>query len=486
MTTVSKIAKNSIVSFLSDVINKILTLFVTIVIARYLGDSGFGRYSFIITMMALFQVLADFGLDGLTIREIAKRPDKADVFIRNVLTLKLILGAINAVILFVVIGVMNKPADVVYGVYVSGLIVIFFCLANTFNSAFNAYERLDLKAGLMVSTRFIVLALTIIAIMLKQGIIVLITIILLSEIIRTVSGWMIYESRFSRIRLGFDPEICKGLLKMALPFALIGLIVLVYFKIDIVMLSLMKDDQVVGWYSAAYMLLSGLFFITDAYNLAIFPPLSRYALSSRDLLAFSWARSVKYLLIISLPIAFGTTILADKIILLVYSTSYYPSVSALQILIWTLPWIFVNSINLRVLYATNKQKEAMVVAVASMLLNVAFNFILIPPLSFIGSSLATLIVEIINVSVYFWLIFKLLGLKVETFKILPKPLIASGAMTAMLLALNTLNIFILMPLGMIIYLGMLIILKTFDTEDINILKKALSLNKSDKEYRLNE
>jgi len=474
--TVSRIAKNSIVMMAADIVNKFFALILMIAIARYLGDFGFGQYSFVITMMILFQVLADFGLDGVTIREVAKNIDKTEYYLKNVLTLKFGLGLINFVALAFIINIMNKPPIVVYSVYIAGLSVIFFSLANTFNSVFNAHERLELKASLSILTRLIVLGLTFSAIVLKKDLIFLMAIVLISEVFRTILGWTICARKFAPIRFNLDLSLCKKLLRISFPFALLGIIALIYFKIDIVMLSLMKGDQVVGWYSAAYALLSALLFITEAYNLAIFPALSRFAISARELLAFSWEKSVKYLLIVSLPISVGVTILAERFITLFYSVSYAPSILALQILIWTLPWIFVNSINMRVLYATDKQRQASVVAFISMALNIFFNFLLIPTYSYIGASLATILVEVINVSIYFWLVFKLLDLKVRISRILPKPLLASLVMGLAIYYLRFFNLAVLIAVGVILYPALLFIFGTFDKDDMRIIQKLVPIS----------
>lgn len=476
MQTVSRIAKNIIVTMGAEIINKILALILTIAIARYLGDIGFGQYSFIITMMMLFQVLADFGLDALTIREVAKNVDKTALYLRNTLALKFGLGLISFILLLLIINIMNKPLIVVYSVYIAGLAIIFFSLANAFNSIFNAHERLDLKAWLSILTRAMVFGLTLLAIALKKDLMALIMIILIGELLRTILGWIICIKKFAPIKFELDISLCKKLLGISFQFALINIIALIYFKIDIVMLSLMKGDQVVGWYSAAYNLLAALLFITEAYNLAIFPTLSRYADSAKGLLAFGWERSVKYLLIISLPISVGTTILADRFISLFYSSGYAPSTSALQILIWTLPWIFVNSINMRVLYATDKQKEATIVAAISMVLNILFNFILIPRYSYIGASLSTILVEVINVSVYFWLVFKLLALEVKISKILPKPLLASAIMGLLIFSFRHLNLAALIIIGAFSYLTLLFIFGAFDAEDKKIIQKSLPVH----------
>jgi len=473
MDVANKVARNSVITIAAESVNKILALILTIAIARYMGDYGFGRYSFVVTMMMIFQILSDFGLDGLTMREVAKNTGKTGLYLNNALFLKLVLGIISFIVLALAINLMNKPLEIVYSAYLAGLAVLFYSLANTFAAIFNAHERLDSRALLLFLSRLTVLVLSFLAITLKSGLVFFIAAILISEILRTIVGWLICEKRFAKVNFKLDLMFCRRLFFAAIPFGVIGMIALIYFKIDIVMLSLMKGDQVVGWYSAAYALLAALLFITEAYNLSIFPALSRYADSAKNLLSFGWERSVKYLLLISLPIAVGTTVLAERFIILFYSRDYEPSIIALRILIWTLPWIFVNSINMRVLYATDKQREAAIIAFISMILNVIFNFVLIPKYSYVGSSFATIAVEVINVLAYFWLVSRLLGMKVNAISILPRPLLASAVMGVVIYYLNFLNLILLILIGTVSYFTVLMMIGTFDGEDKRILRKIV-------------
>jgi len=475
MDVAYKVAKNSVITIAAEILNKILALILTIALARYLGDYGFGKYSFVVTMMMIFQVLTDFGLDGLTIREIAKNPKKTQSYLSNILVLKLLLGTVSFFVLSITVNLANKPSDIIYSTYLAGIAVIVSSLANTFAAIFNAHERLDSRALLLLLGRAAVVAVSFIAIFLKKGLMFFVIAILAGEVIRAIIGCIICHNKFAKITLRIDPVLSKKLFLTSIPFGVIGVISLIYFKIDIVMLSFMKGDRVVGWYSAAYSLLAALLFIAEAYNLSIFPALSRYASSAHDLLSFGWLRSVKYLLMISLPIAVGTTVLAERFITIFYSASYINSVVALKILIWTLPWIFINSINMRVLYAVDKQREAAVIAFASMVLNVAFNLILIPKYSYVGSSIATIAVEVVNVSVYFWLVYKLLGLKINVMNILPKPLLASIIMGLLVHYLYFLNLVQILFIAVISYFIMLIVLGVLDAEDKRILRKAIPL-----------
>lgn len=473
MESVSRIARNTLTLMAAEIVNKVLALVLTIVIARWMGDVGFGQYAFIITLMMLFQILADIGLDGLVTREVAKEKNKTQAYLSSALFLKFVLSVIACALLVVTAYLINKPIKVFYGSCLAGITLIFTASANIFSAILNAHERLDIKAYLLVLSKIIVIFFSCLVLYFNKNLIILIGAIAISELIRAISGWAICSRLYGKLATKIDLSLCKKLFFESIPFALIGMMGLIYFRIDTIMLSLMINDQVVGWYNAAYNLLSAIMFISVSYTLAIFPSLSRSAEFSKDIFAFSWEKSIKYLLLIGVPITAGTTVLAEKIIILFYSSSFEQSAIALQIIIWALPWIFINSINMYVLYAAGKQVHVAVVVGISMALNIILNLIMVPKISYIGASIATVLSEIINAAIFLWVIDKYLSLRTSIFKIIYKPVFASAIMAATLYYFRHSNLFLLIAVGFAIYAALIYILKYLDEKDILVFAKII-------------
>lgn len=111
----------------------------------------------------------------------------------------------------------------------------------------------------------------------------------------------------------------------------------------------MKINEVVGWYNAAYRLIMILLFIPSIINITIFPVMSRFYVSSKDSLRFAYETYFRYMVMIGIPIGFGTTLLADRIILLIFGAEYENSIIALQILVWSSVFIFLSSAFARLL-----------------------------------------------------------------------------------------------------------------------------------------
>ncbi|MDD5644468.1 MAG: flippase [bacterium] len=473
MNNAKKIAKNSAVMIAVESINKLLSLLLVIILARYLGDYIFGEYSFVLTMVMLFHVLATFGLDNLAVREVSKNKEKTNLYLSNILILKIFIWCISFIVFAGIISMLNKSAPVNQCLYLAAFIVLAMSLADSFGSIFNAHEKLELKACSLLITKVFLLVLVFLAVSFKKGLQSIILFVLVSEIFRLALSIAIYRLRINPISLKFHAGLCKSLLSSAFSFALISAIAIIYFKIDIVMLSLLKNDQVVGWYSAAYNLVAALIFIAGAYNLAIYPSLSRDAEKARDLLSFRWKKSVKYLFILSISITVGTLFLADRFIGLFYSKEYYNAGMALKILIIALPWIFVNSINMQVLYALNMQLKASVIMSICALLNILLNLYLIPRYSYIGASFTTVFAEIINVILCFLLIAKHMKVSINYKVTFILPSMAAGIMGVILHFLGFINLFFLVFIGLLSYIVCLYFLGVLDGEDRKIITNII-------------
>ena len=169
--------------------------------------------------------------------------------------------------------------------------------------------------------------------------------------------------------------------------------------------------------------MTALMFLPSVYVIAVFPLLSRFNVSSKELLKYSYEKSFKYLIIIGLPIATGTTLIASPLILFIYKSAFSQSIIALQILIWSVPIIFVNYILGTAINSINKQSQMVKSAFIVMALNILLNLIFLPKYGFIASSVITVITEF-SAFIFWYHIMNINGYKLPIHKILVKPVIA--------------------------------------------------------------
>jgi len=476
MRAIHKIAKNTAIYTLAEAINKIISIYLYILLANYLMDFSFGQFSTIMTLTVFFQVLANFGLDKFVIRENSKNVAMTSEYLKHSLKIKLILGFITYFLLGGCIVLMHKPEVVIIGTFIYGLSIFFVNASNSYMSAFNAHERLEVNSLILIFIKLLIFIAVLILVHLHMGLIQILSAFLIGEIIRVCLFIFIFHKKFIKgiKQVISSPVSDFVILKQTIPFVVVSIAWLVYMKIDIIMLSSMKGDQPVGWYNAAAILLIGLMFIPRCYTLSVFPVFSRYARDSKKLLLFSWNKSVKFLFLVSFPLAVGIYFLSDRIITLLYDiTAYSNSINVLKILILTLPMFFTNSINMFLFYALEKQKQATIIVLISTACNIILNFILIPKYSFMGAAYATLFAEILNISMFFGYAYLCLSMRSKIFDSILKSGIACALMAVLLIKVHDYNLFVISMMSVVIYLLILILLKAFDDDEIKIFKDII-------------
>jgi len=472
LDTVKRIAKNTLVLTAADIISKILSFVLVVYIARYLGDVGFGKYSFAFAFCSLFLILSDLGLGTVLIRDVARDKSAAGKYLGNAAVIRFFLSLLTFVLICIVISLMHYPRDTTMAVYIVGLSLMVGSFSGIFGSVFRAFERMEYNALLATLEKILIVSLGIYVLFSGRGLIALVSVFLVGSIFGVITNVSVTFQKFVRPKFEIDLKFWKWLIWQSFPFALAGIFISIYFYIDSVMLSVMQGDAVVGWYNAAYNLLSALIFIPSIFMIAVFPVICGFFKTSKDSLRIAYEKSSKYLFTIALPIVVGTVILAENIIYFIYGDVFSHSIFALQILIWTFLFISVNGVLYYLLGAINRQVTIMKVTAACAGVNVALNLILIPKLSLIGASIATVATEVVLFVCYFYAVSASVC-TLQLHKIAFKPIIAASVMGVCVYYLKELNIFLVVVLGAVIYFALLYALRAFTDEDLDLFRQAL-------------
>jgi len=476
MNTVQRIAKNTAVLLAATIISRVLSFFYVMYIARYLGAEGFGILSFALAFTGIFGVFSDLGLGPLTVREVARDKSLAKKYLNNIIVMKTILVTITFALIAIVINILGYPEQTIKVVYFIALSVIFNAFSGMFYSIFRAFEKMEYQSLGQILSSVLMLVGALFAISQRFSVIGFASLYFMISVVALVYSFVISIWKFVKPKMKVDWSFWWPTIKEALPFGLTGAFITIYLWIDSVMLSLMKGDEVVGWYNAAYRLILVLLFIPSAFNSAVFPIMSRFYVSSKNSLKFMFEKHFKYMLIIGFPIGIGITLLADRIVLLIFGAEYIPSVIALQILTWAIVFIFARTAFERVLESANKQIIVTEVFGGCALLNIILNLILIPKYSYIGAAVATLITDFaVFVIIFVWSLKIGYGIpNKQLIEIISKVISASLLMGVFIEYFRDQNLFILVFTTIIIYFGLILLIKCFDKDDIRLFKKLFS------------
>ena len=472
MNTIQTIAKNTGALTLMHIVTMILGLIFTVSLARCFGDVAFGKYSFALAFTALFAVLMDLGFNQLTIREVARDKTLAKKYMGNILIIKLFLSLIFFALIFAAVNLMQYPADTKTIVYIFGAYTVLSSFGGLFRAVFHAFEKMEYESLLTIIQQVIVVSIGLTLLFLGYNLIQVVSVFLLGGVINVVFSLIVTVKKFVKPEFELDFNFWKTLIINAIPFGLTAIFVIIYVRIDTVMLSMMVGDAPVGWYNAAVTLILGLTFIPGVFLGAVFPVFSRFYTSSIDSLKNAYEKAFKYLFIILFPIAIGTTLLADKFILVIYGEQFIHSIIALQILIW---WNVLGALNWLLgitLQSINKQKLFAVSTGIGAILNVVLNLFLIPIMSYVGASITTIITEIILFVLLFYFVSTYLY-RLPLLKVTTKTIAAGIVMGIGIYYIQSFNVLMVVAIAIVIYFLALAALGGISKEDITLIKGGI-------------
>jgi len=472
MSTARTIAKNILSLASAEIGSRILTFVLTVFLARHLGDISFGKYAFALSFTYLFVALIDLGLGFLITREVAKDKSLAGKYLGNASLIRLISSVAVFLLIVVMMNLMHYPRETTIAVYILGAYVILGSVNVLFRSIFRAFERMEYDAMVHIIERVLLFGLVMSLIHLGYGLIEIVVVFPLSAVFGLVLSIFLVTRKFAKPKFELDFGFWKEAIKEAWPFALIAVFATVYFRIDMVILSAMKGDAAVGWYNAACNVVFGLILIPQVVHVSLFPVLSRYFQSSRDSAIKLVTLSFKYLIIVGFPIAIGTTLLAPRIISLLYGDAYMNGVVVLQILSWVFFVGCLYTILAATLNSINKQRMVALAMGISVVANILLNLLLIPRYNLVGAAIATVTASLFVFVFEFYFInryaFKTRLFNSDFIKIA----ISSLVMGVFVFYFHS-NLLLVIVLAAIIYAALLIASKAFSREDVKTFRELI-------------
>ncbi|KKG27046.1 hypothetical protein DU52_04910 [Methanosarcina mazei] len=394
MSTANKIFENTGFLLAGKAGTKLFSLIIVIYIARYLGNAGYGKYTFVFAFVSFFTLISEMGTHHILVREISRSPEIAKKLLGNAILISIILSFIAIFLAVFTINIMKYSEETEKLVLIASIGLLFGSLSN-YGIMYEVNLNMKYPVFFGLLSRLFLLISVMLTVIYDMGITWIVIFTVISDSLPNVL-MMIFSKNIILPEFKYDTNLCKFILKESLPLAMATLFIVIYYRIDVVMLSMLKGDADVGIYSAAYRLTDAFTFIPATFMVSLFPLMSKYHNESKDKLIFSYLKSFKFLFIIALPLAVGITLISDKIVILIYGNQFENSVQLLQILIWSTAIVFINYPLTQLLISTNKQKIFATSTAICAVLNIILNLILIPGYSYTGASVATVITQITN------------------------------------------------------------------------------------------
>lgn len=383
---------NSVLLATATVVTKALTFSYIFIIMRYLGPERYGKYCLAYSFVAMLAFGSELGLASFTVREVAAKPSSGRQFFANMLSIRLVLALVTFV-LTVSLGLVVTPAAPArVGIFLFALAMILDAVSEGMTSFFLAFQRAFYPAVAGMLRAGVVLACVIFFAWNDCGLISLVGATTLG------AGAVLAFQILVFVRSFFVPipslhfEYLRSMLRNALPYAAMALITNLFFRIDMVMLSLIKGDLETGLYGAAYRIMESLLFISTAVNSAALPALARLLASSPAEVGVIFRQAFRWLVWLGLPMAVGLTMTATPVMAL-FGKGYGEAAPCLQVLAWALFLMFINHLSGTLLTAAGRQVMLAKICAVALAANVLLNLLLIPRFGRMGAAWVTLLCE---------------------------------------------------------------------------------------------
>lgn len=466
-----KIVKNISFLFIYQFVITVLSAILTIAIARQFGDAIFGRYSFATAITAIY-VVFPIGLDTLMLREVSRNRENASKYLSHILISKLAFFLITNYLILSVLRSFHYSEETIYIVTIFNISMILSSMADTFKIIYQSFERMEFFSLTQVIRQTTITSLSLLVLHLNYDLSFIAFMFVIGSALDLIICYLITKNFSINFDFKMNKNFFKDLFIYSFPLSVIPLSSVIYIRANTMILSAMKGDEPVGWFNAAYGLVLMLRIVPEIVLLAFFPKLARTGMNPGESLRMIYQFLAKYLVMLGIPIVIGTSILAPKIILTIYGIKFSNSIIALQILSMDILLFFTYRLLQYILISINRQRETSIITFACAMINIILNFILIPSMSYIGSSLATVISESILLAAFFSIVSKSFY-KLPIASITMKPIIASTLMAIFVYLLSSVNITILIPLALIIYISVLYLLNFFDKNEKEILLEVM-------------
>ena len=492
MSVARKILSNTAIQVSGKIFAALISVFIVKLITNFLGVEGYGEYVSIYEFLAFFGILADLGLFTIAVREMSKEEDRIDFIMGNVLSMR-ILVATFAMLLSVGVAFMIPQYSgtvIPVGVAVASLSVFFSILNGTISSALQVhlkmqYPTLGLALGKILSFSYMLWVVyygftnpsaEAFYQLLWAGVI--------GNAMMCGVTWF-FARRYASLVPRFNFGYWKETLWKALPYGLALILNQVYFRIDSILLLLMKDASEVGIYGVPMRVLDILSIIPVYFMNSVLPTLTRRLKESAERAQEVIQHAFDFLVAMVVPIVVGAQVLAYPLIFIISSPEFlsrvgdgfYGSDIALRILVFAMLFAFVSAVFTFTIIAIGYQGRLLWISAAGALFNIISNIIVIPEWGFRGAAATSVLSEFLIVVLAAWMLGRHFKYRLKmgaTFKVI----LSAGVMGGVLWLLNdpfynwleNFHFFILMPLGVLIYAGMLWATGVVNKERLQIIK----------------
>lgn len=496
-TGVQTVARNSAAPIILNLFNRGIDFGFAFIMLRILGPEGAGIYTYAAFIFGWFDIFTNFGLNVYLMREASR--DRANAFrlLLNTSTLRILLMVVGVGLLAAFLGVRQTAVspplttEAVLAIVLLYIGLVPNSLSTGLSALYYAFEKAEIPAVIQTVSTICKAVFGVAALALGWGVIGLAGVSILTNIVTlivlagnaknlTSFQWDFLRSQpstaeNSRVPLQWRPnwQTMRGMVTEGFPLMLNHFLATIFFQIDVVIIQAVHGDRMVGQYSVAYKWVAALNVIPAFFTMALLPVMSRQAHEDRPGLKRNYGLAVKLLVSVALPAAVAFTFMAFTLTQVLGGAEFLPDGAiATQLMIWSIPIGWINSLTQYVLIALDLQRRITRTFAIAVSFNIITNLIFIPAYGYRAAALTTIASELLMLMLWGWMLTGAIG-QVDWVRILWKSVASTLAMIVVLLIGWPIQPFVALVMATLAYGGVLLALRPFDMDEWAILSPII-------------
>ncbi len=391
-----KIIGNTAWLFADRLIRMFAGLLIGVWVARYLGPNRYGIFNYALAFVALFDWISKLGLDRLAIRDIVRYPEQKREILGTVFILKLVGGCVAFIVSLVAIWLL-RPDDRLTQIIV-GIIA--------FAWIFKSFDTIDFWFQSQIQSKFTVTARSLAYLI--SSLIKIILIQINAPLVAFACVWsgewglsafglvIVYRLRGHLVQMWqFSWFHAKQLLSQSWPLIISGIVIIIYLKVDILMLGEMIGDRAVGEYSAAVKVSELWYFVPTSIVKSFFPSVVKAKDTSETLYYDRLQKLFNLMAVIGYAVAIPMTFISTPTIALLFGQEYVIAGSVLSVHIWAGLFVTLGVARDPWLMSEGLTKFSAATTTCGAIANIILNFLLIPQYGIMGAAIATVIAQLV-------------------------------------------------------------------------------------------
>ncbi len=361
-------------------------------LARHLGTAQFGQLNYATAFVGLFLAIAEIGLTGIVVRELVKRPADAPILLGSAFVMQLVGGLLAITAIFSAINWLQPEdpiARALVGVYSFTLV---FRATDVVRNWFESQVLSKYVVWVENSILTVGAGVRVVLILKDASLLSFVWLSVLESLLIASGLLSLYQIKTKGLRRWrANYPTMQRLWRESWPLMLAGLAVMLYMRVDVVMLQSMSGDHEVGLYSAASKISEIMYFIPGVIVSSLSPTL--VGLHATDHLQFERRLRQLYFVLAWLAIAFSVLLSlgATPLVELLFGHQFAAAAPVLAIHAWANVAVFLGVASSQYLVISGLQRFAFIRTLIGLVCNVLLNLILIPQHGAAGAAMATVV-----------------------------------------------------------------------------------------------